>query len=120
MGMDAEVIAIGTVKQLEKYDALTYPKDFYEDVLWNSRVIGHVAFAHTSDQSRRLAELCGTEAWDLGRHRLSEERLPFEEDLGGMVVMMDDYIGDQDEWTVFECVRGLLEDGAELWYIPNG
>ena len=116
MGMDADLLAIGPVKVLKRWDALSYPDDFYDDVPEETVVIGIAAVAWTTDMSRNLAKLCGVEPWDLGNHLIKQVPSRSLE----MDYWMDELIGTECAWDVLERIKGLLIDGAELWYRPNG
>jgi hypothetical protein len=121
MGMNAEILAIGSIQILAFYDVLMYPVEYYSEYPKETIVIGSIAGSETSEGSRRLAELCGAEPWNFVTHRLSLSQLPTVEQLGGASQMMDsDPIGCQDEWTIYNCIEGLLRDGVTLWYMPNG
>lgn len=113
MGMNAIVLAIGPYYILEKWDVLEYPKSFYEEVAINATVLGTVAGCDTSDQSHRLAAICGVEPWDLGNHRIHNPQRPDIWD-------EEELIGTEEPTVIYERIVGLLSCGVELWYQPNG
>ena len=99
MGMDAEVFAIGPFKAFHE-DDLDYPLRFYDGVKPDDRIIVLVDQASTTEQSVRLAEICGVDPWDLGHHQIKR------------IVTHDS--------DLIKRISRLVAAGCEVWYRPNG
>lgn len=112
MGMDADVIVIGPLSVLAKFDALDYPVSYYEDIPLGTLILGTVAQAEATNQSHKLAGICGVEPWDLGGHQVKNPVKP----VGGF-----DYIGEDTEMEIYKLLVDLLKyDNVQIWYRPNG
>ncbi len=114
MGLDANVIVIGPLNVLAKYDVLDYPIGYYEDVPFDNLVIGTITCAYTSDQSRELAEICGVNPWDLGNHQVKNPVKP-------SALSCEDYIGRDSQVDIYDTIIKLLDyKNVQIWYRPNG
>ena len=111
MGMEAEVIVIGPFDILTGLNVQDYPIRYYEGVQLDDLILGTVARAYTTDQSRELAKICGVKPWDLGNHQVKTVVKP----------MSDNYIGCRTEMEIYELLFNLLKyDDVQIWYRPNG
>lgn len=123
MGLDSELIAIGPFGVLRDADRLDYNIEYYAGIDHEAEIICCIALADTTEQSHRLAELCGLHVWDLGNHRVRAVNPDFVfhyygdgEEYGHT----DEFIGDIAVDELYEVVKQLLEQGCELWFMPHG
>ena len=114
MGMDAEVLAIGPWGAF-RGDDLDYDVNFYRDSIQagDEEIIVQVARADTTSQSNWLADVCCTEPWALGRHKVERIDLPDH-------LWPDDKIGGEYIGQLVAKFQRLLDAGCDLWYRPNG
>jgi hypothetical protein len=114
MGLDSNVLLVGRFSE-EIVDCLNYGPEFYEDTKPGTIVTAHLLNCNTSDQSRRLARVLGTEPWDFNTHCIIEENIDWAE----IYDMMESCIEWEGEHEVHRFER-LLEAKFICIYQPNG
>lgn len=107
MGLDAQVIAIGTFSR-SIVSALEYPPEFYSNVNEGDIIVVNVFIAPTSDISHRLAQAFSVGAFDLGQHHLKPEVADLE--------LLADLFGAEDT----EQFVALRQAQFHFYYLPNG
>jgi hypothetical protein len=106
MGLDAQVIGIGSFSQ-KLVSSLKYPKNFYDGVPEDSTVVTHVFEALTSEQSYKLAECFGVKAMDLGNHVLKS-------DLADLVSLEKEF-----GLEAVQKFQTLRQVNFKFYYLPN-
>lgn len=114
MGMNATLLVFGPYRALQENDALAYGEDFYAGVGPDDEVAGILRTCDTSEQSRALAELLGLHPWALNTHKLEEDKIP------GYKEPVLDWGSGTPAFDVYSAVKGLLEQGCAVWYMPRG
>lgn len=109
MGMNAYVLCVGAFSEKIK-DCLLYGAEFYEDTKPGTIVVTHKLHCNTSEESRRLAEVLGCDAWDFNTHRVNKEEInwPALYDIGW------------DEKVEVGRLDKLMEAGFLCIFMPNG
>ncbi|MBI2060650.1 MAG: hypothetical protein HYT87_12845 [Nitrospirae bacterium] len=114
MGVHADIIVIGPFIHLKKEGALVYGPERYKDVPENALVIGAVAVAATSEESRLLARISNVEPWDLGNHRVLHPSAP-------QAGEQHEAIGDDEARVVYHRIRRLAGNPKTvMWFRPSG
>jgi hypothetical protein len=106
MGLDAQVIAIGTFSA-EIASALEYDVSFYSNVERGTTIVSNVFIASTSDASHELAAAFGVSAMDFGSHKLNSEC--------ANIAKLIEVFG-KNNVEQFQC---LARNGFSFFYLPN-
>ena len=108
MGMNAEVIAIGTF-QRSIVPYLQYPKEYYVNTRDGVRIAETVFFVESgSSESRQLAAGFGVDPWDFNQHELDPARADIE--------LLREMFGDE----MVRSFEGLRDAGFSFFFLPNG
>ena len=112
MSLQSEILAIGKFSILDNLDCLDYSRLTYEEIDENTIIISTIAQAHTNDESRELAKMCGVDVWDFANHKL---KFPL-----GLCQDRSRMIGEDTAGTIMDNLIDLLKKECTVFYMPNG